>query len=381
MAVLPIKDIVNIIVNLSPRSAVRAGFNIAMFLGTSGVIPVSQRVRTYSSTDSMLADGFTDESPEYKAALLYFAQDTNPGKFAVGFWDADNETLAQAVTACRQADWNWYLLCLALPAVLDPGDPAADPAVPPTCEFGSEDIKAAALYVEGCMPSTAMFYLTNDISLLEEMKGLNYNRSLGIYSEISPMLSVAVAGWAMGANTGLANSAYTIANKPLKGVLVDPLDENTVKAVKGANGNYYVNRGQQFDGFEQGTMASGAWFDEIINLDMLANNIQLSVMDLLKSARKVPQTEDGVLMIIAAFTPDLEKALRIGFLAPGIWKAPPILNLAFGDAIPGGYVIQSEPVDEQSQANRDARLAPPIYAAVKLAGAIQHVVIQIDVNR
>jgi hypothetical protein len=32
MAVLPIKDVVNVIVNLSPRSAVRSGFNLSMLL-------------------------------------------------------------------------------------------------------------------------------------------------------------------------------------------------------------------------------------------------------------------------------------------------------------------------------------------------------------
>jgi hypothetical protein len=385
MAVLPIKDIVNIIINLSPRSAIRSGFNIALILGSSPVISAADRVKVYSSTDSMMSDGFTQDMPEYKAALLYFAANSNPGKLAVGFWDEGNETLLNAVTACRQANWDWYILGLPFPEMTNPGDPSALPAVPPTYSFTSSDIKDVAMYIEGCLPSSVMFYATNDIDLLTAMKGKNYNRSLGIYSEISPNISVALAGWTMGANTsvaaGFSNSTFALAFKKLVGILVDPLDENTVSAVQKANGNYYINRGQQYDLFERGTMASGVWFDEIINLDMLSNDVQLSVMDLLSTVRKVPQIEGGVLQIISAFLPALKKAVRTGFVAPGIWKAPPVMNLQTGDPLPEGYLVQSEPVDEQSQADRDARIAPPIYVALKLAGAIQYVAIQLDVNR
>ncbi|MCL2084425.1 MAG: DUF3383 domain-containing protein [Oscillospiraceae bacterium] len=381
MPVLPVSDIVNVIVNLSPRSAIRSGFNIALFIGDSGVISPADRVKVYTDTDAMLTAGFDDSMPEYQAALLYFAANTNPGRFAVGRWDSANETLANAVTACRQANWDWYVLCLPLPTMTEPGDLSAVPAVPPAYNFTVDDIQAAAKYVEGCSPDSALFYATADIGLLEAMKGLNYNKSLGIYTEISPNISAALAGWAMGANTGLTGSAYALAYKTLAGVSVDKLDSGTIDAVKKANGNYYVNRGKQYDGFETGVMASGVWFDEIINLAMLSNDVQLGVMDLLNSARKVPQTEGGVLMIIANVTPAFERMRRIGFIAPGIWKAPPVMGLATGDAIPNGYLFQWEPVDDQPQSDRDARLAPPIYAAIKLAGAIQYVVFQIDVNR
>ena len=43
--------------------------------------------------------------------------------------------------------------------------------------------------------------------------------------------------------------------------------------------------------------------------------------------------------------------------------------------------IQSEPINAQLQADRDARKAPPIYVSLKLAGAIHHVTVQVDVNR
>ena len=359
--VLPISDIVNVIVNLSPRSAVRSGFNIALLLGDSEVVPLEERVRVYSSVESMLSDGFTTSMPEYQNALIYFAQSTRPGRVAIGRWDSENEDMVDAVKACRRANWDWYL-CVPLS---------------PT----SADVAAIALFVEGCNPSTVLFYTTPLISTLTTLNGLNYRRSFGMYSELTPNLAVALAGWIMGANTGLAASAFTVAYKTLMGVPVDPLDENTVDAIKAVNGNYYVNRGKQYDGVEPGTMADGVWFDEIINIDMLVNDVELSIMDLLNTTRKVPQTEGGVLMIIASFSPALRRMVRIGFIAPGIWNAPPILDLNTGDALATGYLVQSEPVDEQAQSDRDQRIAPPIYIAIKLAGAIQYVTVQIDVNR
>jgi hypothetical protein len=72
---------------------------------------------------------------------------------------------------------------------------------------------------------------------------------------------------------------------------------------------------------------------------------------------------------------------RVGFVASGVWKSTDVLNLKYGDTLPNGYLIQSEPIDEQAQADRDARKAPPIYVSLKLAGAIHHVTVQVDVNR
>ena len=70
-----------------------------------------------------------------------------------------------------------------------------------------------------------------------------------------------------------------------------------------------------------------------------------------------------------------------GFIAGGVWKGKKILNLETGDSIPNGYLVQAESIDSQSQVDREARKAPPIYVSLKLAGAIHYVTIIIDVNR
>ena len=57
------------------------------------------------------------------------------------------------------------------------------------------------------------------------------------------------------------------------------------------------------------------------------------------------------------------------------------MEIEQGDAIEKGYQVMSESIDSQTSADRDARVCPPIYVALKLAGAIHSVVIQLNVNR
>lgn len=370
MAVLPINDVVNVIVNLSPRSAVRSGFNLSMLIGDSEVLNTENRVAVYSSTDAMKDDGFTADMPEYKAAQIYFSQSSNPGKVAIGYWDSSKESLAEAIAACRAFDLEWWG-CVPLGKTNESGKFTAPSA---------EELQEAALTVESSSPNTVMVCALADLKFFEELKAKSYRRTMGIFSE-DINKAVAITGYAMGANTGLTNSAYTLKFKKLVGVKADPLKEAQVSDAEAVNANVYINRGATYDMYEQGTMADGTYFDEIINLDMLSYNIQLSVMDILTKTTKIPQTEAGVATIINALLPDLDKAVDIGFLAPGIWTNPGFMDLQQGDAVEKGYLVMSEAIQDQSIADREARICPPIYVALKLAGAVHSVIIQLNVNR
>jgi hypothetical protein len=339
-----------------------------MLLSDSAVLTTANRVAVYSSLEAMTDDGFTTAMPEYKAAQIYFSQSSNPSKVAIGFWDSANETLAQAVAACRAYNLEWWGVV--------PLGKTDGTFVPPT----SAELLAAALTVEASTPDTVMVCALSDFTFLGELKSMNYRRTMGIFSQNTD-IATAILGWAMGANTRLVNSAFTLKFKRLVGVAVDPLTEAQVSDAAAVNANVYINRGATYDMFEQGTMADGTWFDEMLNLDMMSNYIQLDVMDLLVKTTKVPQTESGIAQIINAFTPTLNKFVIMGFLAPGMWTAPGFLELETGDPIELGYLVLHEAIDDQVVADREARICPPIYIAVKLAGAIHSVVIQINVNR
>lgn len=377
MATLPLTPIVDVIVDLSYRAAARRGFNTGLVIGSSAdaggntFIPASERVRIYNAPVDMLEDGFTTASPEYRMALLYFAaKPIAPRQLAVGCWDAANsETALAAVQACRAANNEWYAFTVS-------------------GAMADQDILDIASYTESAVPSTVYAPTTAsatnldpaDGGIIKQLKDLKYRRTLPMYSSIADASS-ALIGYAMGNNTGLAGSSYTLAYKALPGVTVEPLSQSQLNVLKANNGNVYINRGSYYDVFEQGTMADGVYFDEVISLDVLSNDITLNVMDLLYSIPKAPLTDPGVTQIIAAVNTACIKQVSTGFIAPGKWLGLPVLNLATGDYLPQGYLLQAESVNTLSQADRDARKSPPVYVAAKLAGAIEHVTVMVVANR
>lgn len=381
MAKLSMNDIVNIVVNLSPRSAARKGFNLGLIMGKSNIIPAKERVRLYNSLSAMAEDGFTEQMPEYKAASLYFQQSKRPVALAVGRYDKDSETAAEAINDCREKNTDWYAVTLT--------------------EAEPDEILTLSEYIESAVPASVFAFTDStaldepdeedesaDSSLFATLKALSRRRTMGQFSRTADAVA-AILGYAMGANTRTANSVYTLMHKTEVGVIPDSLSASDVSKLQKLNANYYVSRGPDdaYSMFENGVMCDGTYFDEMINLDILVNDMQLAVLDLMKSRNKIPHTEGGMNDIKLALKPCLERMRQTGFIAPGLWNGPDIwladdyLGLATGDMLPEGFMILSEPVSRQSQADRDARMAPPIYTPIKLAGAIHTVLVQIDVNR
>ena len=485
---LPLSDIVDIQVNLSPRAVARRGFNLGLLIGQSEVIPLDERVRLYSSLRAMFEDGFRETDPEYIAAGFMFSQRPAPARVAIGrhnsipqlaefeaslthissdlfsvtwehipsdgnviiyeyltdiadisdidipayrsvfvdggserAWDyAENgmevrlqagaigirlleltpenrivsvsvldgqrgfislglplaESVIDAVRLCRSANSEWYLFSYL----------GATP----------DEILSLARFAESATPVCVQFYTTDEPlvlrndsdSIFAKLRALSFRRSLGQFSRTA-YAAAGIMGWAMGANTRKSGSAYTLMHKRVVGIKPDNLSVTQADHLQRANGNYYVSRGydDEYSMFERGTMGDGVWFDEILNLDMLVNDLQLAILDLLTSRPKIPHTEGGVSDIKIAMRPCLRTARMTGFIAPGRWNAASIYTepehapLQTGDYLENGYLILSEPVDYQSPADRENRIAPPIYIAIKLAGAIHTVRVRIDVNR
>jgi hypothetical protein len=386
----------------------------------------------------MITDGFLTTDPEYKAALLYFSQEPAPTRVLIGrqvttapftgncaiatdsavvtpasmtgievgqvvsgtgiavgavvkemgattitldkvatatnaaaslTFTAVVETAVEALHACRAADYEWctYLLCGAT----------------------KDEVLSMAGEVEVMTPSTIQFFTTADADVLagtagnifETLKGLKYNRTLGQYSTKHTDAVASALGYAMGANTGLADSAYTLALKDEPGVTVESITETQYKNITDNNGNVYVNRGDLYNMFEPGVMADGTFFDEVINLDKLVNDLQITGIDALKAVPRVAQTENGITYLLTRLKEPCETALKVGFVAPGKWTSKDVLRLKNGDYLSKGYMIMSESIDSQAIADREARKAPAIYVALKLAGAVHSAVIGVYVNR
>ncbi len=209
----------------------------------------------------------------------------------------------------------------------------------------------------------------------------------------------AVMGQAMASNTQFANSAFTekfSGGVPLTGVVTEPIiPSQLVTNVEGAtpglgpNGNLFLNYANSFNVLEQGTMmAENVFFDQILNLDILAANIQFQVMSTLTSRPKVSQTDAGQQLLVQAVEAALNQSVTTGFIASGVWEGQTInlggnQSLTPGQALPSGYLVLTPSYATWGPSNQaliDARQAPPIYVALIEAGAVHFVTIQVLVQ-
>ena len=378
MTTRSLDSIVDIQVLVNPLAAARSSFNQTLIIGDTNVISVSDRLKLYESAAEVLED-FVLTDPEYIAANIYFSQSPAPDKLWIGRQDSGSgETLVEALQACREASTEWYIaICLG-------------------AEYA--DHVACAAYIETATPSSVYAYTTSDADCLTGtasppdiftyLKSLGYSRSIGQYATTQTAVYpnniyaiVAIMGYACGQNSGLANSAFTLKFKQETGIAVEPLTSTQINIIEGNYGNLYLDYADYYTIFEQGRMADGTFFDERINLDMFVNNLQLTIMDLLYQNPKIPQTDAGVTQLIQACNEACDEAVRIGFLGPGTWTGPNILNLKPDDPLPAGYLVQAEALSTQTQADREARKSVPLYIAIKESGAVHSVLVGVYVNR
>ena len=367
---LALKKDVDVIVNLSPRALPRNGFNIGAIIGKTSVISTTDRVKAYAEASEMLEDGFALTDPLYLGAVEYFKQQDNLGASLSQVYIIavdDEETYVEALTDARNKSSEWYGFS--------------------TCEeLLDSDIEAIADEVE-TMDATMFFGVTHSeaskidgsSNIFNILNAKKYDRTILTWNE-DDYFACGLMGYAMGANTGLINSAYTLKFKKVVGQTPSDLTTNEVNIIEKYFGNCYVKRADAQ--YEQGTCISGTWFDEMINLDKLVNDIQLNVYDLLYSLPKEPQTEAGHNDIAGVISQACEQARKIGFIGEGLkWRRSSVLSLSKGDVLPTGYLIQWNEVNNQSDADRDARKSQPFYVCINLAGAIHSVVIQVNVSR
>ena len=82
---LPVSNVVNVSVVMSPTAAQGRNFGSLLILGDSPVIDVVERLRLYSSLTAVAQD-FGTTAPEYLAASLYFGQSPQPNVLYLGRW-------------------------------------------------------------------------------------------------------------------------------------------------------------------------------------------------------------------------------------------------------------------------------------------------------
>ncbi|MDD3310953.1 DUF3383 domain-containing protein [Pseudodesulfovibrio sp.] len=215
-----------------------------------------------------------------------------------------------------------------------------------------------------------------------QLKAKGYDRTCTQYSSDNAHAVVSMIGRAFTVNFSGDKTTLTLKFKDEPGITAETLKESQATTLKGKNVNVFVYYENDTAIIQEGVMASGVFFDEIHGLDWLQNAVQTEVWNLLyQSKTKVPQTETGMSRIKARVISVLDQAVNNGLIAPGVWNSDGFGELEEGDYLPKGYYVYSSRIDDQSQSEREARVAPAIQCAVKLAGAIHFVDVTINVNR
>lgn len=379
---LPVSGVVSVDIIMSPTAAAGRNFGSLLILGPSTVIPLTERIRQYSSVDDIGTDFGTD-SPEYKAATIYFSQSPKPSMVYIGRWaktlasgeDGAAETLDAAVNAVLEYT-SWYGL-----AIVDDD----------TSTVSDDDIVKVAAAIEAsslsrvfAVTTSAADTLVSSVStdLASRLKAAGYSRTFVQYSTTSKYAAISALGRAFTVNFTGSNTTLTLKFKTEPGVTYETLTTSQAAALDAKNCNVYVYYANDTAILQQGVMANGDFFDERHGLDWLQDYVQTNLYNLLYTGTtKIPQTDAGVTRLMANVEASLDQAVTNGLIAPGVWNGGDIGELTSGDTLTKGYYIYAQPVSEQAQADREARKAPSIQAAIKLAGAVHYADVQINVVR
>lgn len=305
--------------------------------------------------------------PEYN--LTVTNSSGNVGQITVTYGEADTliEPIGTSLADARAKSNEWY-------------------SFTHLTNRGYEDLKAMADFAESAAPSSFAFIWSADPEILTQeensfatMHQAKYRHTNGTWHK-DYTAAVGAMGYAMGQMRKTANSSFTLALKTFPSVLPSNLTGAQVTKLEGYKANVYVNRGG-YTMYELGTQFSGDYSDETIQLDNLVSEVQVAVANLVTSRPKIAQTEAGMTTLKDVIGSVLTTYISQGLIAPGTWNGPSILDLEPGQFLANGFLVQSEAIASQPAADRNARKAPPIYVAVKLAGAIHSVIVEIDVDR
>lgn len=283
------------------------------------------------------------------------------------------ESMLSAVTTLANMSNDWYGLNVAASGIQD------------------SDRLAVAGFIEGASVSriygittqnTAVLDPTQTTDIASQLKALNYKRTFVQYSSSSPHAAASLFGRAFTVDFNGSNTTITLKFKQEPGVAAENLTETQAAALKSKNCNVLVQYNNQTAIVQEGVMVNGYFFDEVHGTDWLQNDVQTAIYNLLyTSTTKIPQTDAGVNMILATIESCLDQAVNNGLVAPGVWSAAGFGALAQGQTLSKGYYVYAPPVSSQAQADREARKAPVIQCAIKLAGAVHSVNTIINVNR
>lgn len=225
-----------------------------------------------------------------------------------------------------------------------------------------------------------------DGGMLDKLTTGGFTQSRGLYyggtEEAALVFMAAYAGRGLSTNFDGSNTTSTMHLKDLSNVQPDPTMTQTIlNKAQAAGADCYVS----LQGVPK-VYCSGAnqFYDQVYNLQWFAGALQIAGFNFLaQSATKVPQTESGMDGLKSAYRSVCTQAVVNQYAAPGVWNSSTTFGNQgdfYANVAQVGYYIYSQPVSQQSQANREDRKAPIVQIALKEAGAIHSSTVLVYIN-
>ena len=368
---LSINTIAHVVVNTVRAASSSASFDTGLLLAPDNQPDSDERrLQVYHSaaeaTAALTEMGFASTSDVYRSAVKYFAASPAPSRLLI-FSYAYPASYIDAMDAVLDLTADFY-------------------GVMPCGTVTAEVITALAAHIESLSVPLVLFapnlsYSAAYNSGLDQLYNRQFKRTLPFCcEEVSDC--AAVMGTAMGLELSHKGSAFALCYKTIQGIQPADLTQTQVDDIKRKNGNVYLARGYTHFLLENGTMANGQRYDEILYIDKIANDLQNAAVSMLaENTDKMPQTDDSTAQFINRFSSILMNYTGMGVLASAAWRGNDIGPIMFGDIIENGFLMWADSYDDQSDADRAAHRAMPIQVALTLAGSIESIVITVNVQQ
>ena len=305
---------------------------------------------------------------EYIGALLKLENGQASRKVGKNSVSLKKETLGEALFNVAEVNNTWYGFTVAAQLTDSEVEAAAKYAQANTKLFGANVIRVEQIE----WSADNIYKKLYDAGLDHTLAMFDKNDMYPASSALARLLST---------NFAANNSTLTLKFKQQPTITADEITATEFSKAKRLGINVYT----YFDDvamIAEGTVIGGKFADEIVILDWFVDAVQKEVFArLYKSPTKIPLTDKGQAVLVAAVEKVCLEGINNGAFAPGTWTGDSFGNLTTGDYLEKGFYVWAAPMDTLSDSDREQRRATPIQTAVKLAGAIHSSDVIVNYNR
>jgi hypothetical protein len=262
-------------------------------------------------------------------------------------------------------------------------------------DFTDADALTIAAYIEASTATTGNPHIfgltTSEASALNaesssdigsELHAQGYQRTFYMYSSQNPYGVGGLYGKLLTVNFAAEDSMLTLMWQQLSGFSYETLSPNNAATLNAKRYNYYALFNNGVAIVVNGTMAAGAFVDEIFGLDGLVNYIQTDLFNFMVSTgTKIPQTDAGIAQLVTVCQNACQAFVNNGYLAAGTWTSAAVGPVQTGQTLSNGYYVWAAPISTQSAAQRDIRVSPTIQILGKEAGAVHDIIVNMLINQ